>query len=112
MILEWFAFIVTVYLAIILRKTLFSGVKFKGFLSFAVFVALNIAVSTVTQAVSVGVMTISNYGDLLTNPEVIEPERIVGFVNLMIGISNGLNLVVIVGFFIASGYLLTKKVDL
>lgn len=111
-VLKWFSFIVTVYLAIILRKTLFSAVKFKGFLSFVVFIALNIVASTAMQGVVAFAMAVGGYGDIIANAEVMEPERIVGFVNLMIGVSNGLNVVLIIGFFIASGFLLTKKVDL
>lgn len=112
LVLEWFAFIVTVYLAIILRKTIFSAVKFKGFLSFVVFVALNIAINTVTQAILGGLMAVMGFGDIVTNSDAVDPEKVVGFVNVMIGVSNGLNLAIIIGFFIASGYLLTKKVDL
>lgn len=111
-VLEWFSFIATVYLAIILRKTLFSATKFKGFLSFIVFIALNIVISTVEQIAATGVMALLGYGDLITNPGVVEPSRIIGFVNLMIGLSNGINTAIIIGFFVACGYLLTKKIDL
>ena len=98
-VLQWFFFITTVYLALILRKTLFSTVRFKGFLSLAMFVVLNIITNVIIQVVSFLAMILTGYGDLFTGAQEIPPERVLPFVNLMVTLSNGLNLIFIVLFF-------------
>lgn len=50
-ILGWFAFILTVYMAITLSKTLFKNIKFGGVISFVIFIVLNIIISIIQYKV-------------------------------------------------------------
>lgn len=113
-VLGWFVFITTVYISIILRKTLFSNSKFNGLFSFLIFVALNVLTGLAGQLISVGYIAISRYkGFMFSNIlPASDPVFFREFMMAIFNISNIINLVIVVGFFWGCGYLLTKRVDL
>lgn len=113
-VLDWFAFIAVIYVAIILRKTLFSRAKYGGFITFGIYILINMAMGMVTQGVVTLYTTIYYKGDVMT--KMIDPSKnfdeFFGFVMGSIHLGNFLNLVSVVVLFYLCGYLLTKKVDL
>ncbi len=113
-VIGWFVFIATVYLSIILRKTLFSNSKFNGLYSFLIFVALNVITGLVGQVISVGYISISKFNGYIFSELVPESDPVFfrEFMMALFNISNVINIVIVVGFFWGCGYLLTKRVDL
>lgn len=112
LVLNWFSFITTVYLAIILRKSLFSNVKFKGLLSFAIFVGLNIAISWVSNAVMVAFSFTSKLGDQIANIESLNQDAYMTVIFQYVGVAYVLSAVFIVIFTYLSGLLVHKRIDL
>lgn len=114
--IDWFALIITIYLAIVLRKTLLSNVKYKGLMSFLVFIALNVVIGIVTQTIfSVFFMTSGFGSSLMSNfsgNNIEDPEAFISFIMNAVHLGNLLNLIIIGLGFWACGYLLTKRVDL
>lgn len=112
--LEWFSFIVTIYLAIVLRKTLFSNIKYKGLISFVVFIVLNVAIGIVEQLVFTGVFLANDFGQIVmqSGGETGDPKVIIDFVFSILNVENAINAILIIGGFWACGHLLNKKVDL
>lgn len=113
---NWFSFVVLIYLAIILRKTLFSNIRFKGLISFGVFILLSTGINMLTQGVMTAFVngvgffdTSSTFGNELKIDQMIILKNLI--VQLTI-VSNLISLTVIAVAFYASGYLLNKKVDL
>lgn len=111
---DWFTFIITVYLAIILRKTLFSNVRYKGLMSFLVFIAINIAIGVVSQIIFSGFFFASDIGGVIISGQdhIEDIGQFISFIKNAIHVGNVLNLLVAVGGFWLCGWLLTKKVDL
>ncbi|MBN2221686.1 MAG: hypothetical protein JW708_05705 [Vallitaleaceae bacterium] len=112
LVLNWFSFITTVYLAIILRKSLFSNVRFKGFLSFAIFVGLNIAVSWVSNAVIVAFSFTAKLGDQLSNMNNLNQDAYLSIIFQYVGVAYVISIVFIVLFTYLSGLLVHKRIDL
>lgn len=111
---DWFAFIIVVYVAIILRKTLFSRVKYGGLISFVIFVLINVAIGLLSQGVIYVYALIMDLPDMITNNMDIaaDPMKFKHIFMTLIHLGLVMNLLTIGGLFAGSGYLLNKKVDL
>lgn len=110
-IIGWFNMILTIYFAITLTFTFFSDKKYKGWLSFAVYLGLNMAISFVTNLVMTPVMN-----NLLYSLESMETYSYAEFMSggglLYLGGAVLLELVIAVGMYLATSFLMEKKLNL
>lgn len=112
---KWFSFVVLIYLAIILRKTIFSNIKFKGAISFITFILLSSAVGFLSQSLFYAVIASNDVFVVTGNNVDLATQDLEVFKNLirqLVHLDNVLNLIVIGLAFYVSGFLLNKKVDL
>lgn len=117
-LVKWLTFITTVYLALILRKTLVANAKFKGIISFLIFVVLNIVMGTISQGIIAGYTRIvgmpENALEFASGGQVVA-ERvtdIIGYTTGLFVIITVISILFIGLFYWYSSYLLTKKIDL
>jgi len=113
--ISWFLLIVTAYLAIILIKTVFSIVRYKKALSFTLFLGLTIMQGFIGQLA--GLIYVAMFGHKewlhVENLSIImNNSDFTIFVKGIVGVATIVTIVLVVGFYWLSSYLLTKKMDL
>ncbi len=108
----WFQFSTTVYLSIVLTKTILSQVRFKGFFSFIFFIILNIA-TNIARSLILGLFTFQQQvNNELSRIESMNQDIYVDGL-LKLGISNLLlSAIIVFGFAYLSGRLIHKHIDL
>lgn len=98
-------FIVTVYTAMTIRKSIFSEIKFGGFLSFIIFIALN---WVLTYASGKFYSAVSPYYESFVNVQSVSASELAVIMFPVIAVSIIQSIILT----IASGYLLEKKINL
>lgn len=109
---SWFQFSTTIYLAIVLTKTILSQVRFKGFFSFVFFIVLNIAINIARSLILSLFAFQQQVTDELSRLESMNQDIYVDGI-LKLGISNLLlSMIIVFGFAYLSGRLIHKHIDL
>ncbi|MEL7649685.1 MAG: hypothetical protein AAGU76_16440 [Sedimentibacter sp.] len=98
-------FIVTVYTAMTIRKSIFSEIRFGGLLSFIIFIALNWALTYSSEKIY---SLVSPYYGSSMNAAGISPSELAVMVFPVIAVS----IIQSIALTIGSGYLLEKKINL
>lgn len=96
-------FILMIYAAITIRKSLLANKKFGGFFSVLIFIGLNIVLTKINSMILTGITDASGYHISVTDYATALP-----FIYWDIVIK----IIIGIGLFLGTGYLLDKKVDL
>ncbi len=102
LILIWFSYILTMYLAITLRKTVLSNVKFSGIISFVFFIVLVILISFIKTKIY-ELFGFPAFGIDFNYDKLIKGQLTASYI---------IDSIFILIMFFTSGYLLNKRVDL